>query len=129
MYTGVVVKVRGYAFVLAVVLTATPVLGMVCQMDCDQPPAASACHKSAASPEGPTLRGARHACDHDHTSGKPALLTSSNVRDSAVTFVALRVAIPGHTSSPDARLAATSIHGPPGLSGRSTPSRIPVLRI
>ena len=122
-------KDRRYAFVLAVVLTATPVLGMFCQMDCEQPPAASACHKSAASPEGPTLRGARHACDHDHTSGQAALLTSSDVRDSGVTFVALTVAISGHTSSLEARLAATSIHGPPGLSGRSTASRITVLRI
>jgi hypothetical protein len=123
------VKFRWCAFVLALLLTATPVLGMVCQMDCDQPPATSACHKSAASPEGPAVRNAGHPCGHDHTSGKPAVLTTSNARDCAVTIVALTATIVGHTSSADARLPAASMHGPPGLSGRTTVSRIPVLRI
>jgi len=122
------VKFRCYAFVVALLLTATPVLGMVCRMDCDQPAATSACHKSAASPEGSAIRDAGHPCGHDHASGKPAVITSSIARDSAVTIVALASTSLGQSSS-DTRLPAASMHGPPGPGGRSTASRITVLRI
>ena len=130
MYTGTVVMARSFAFVLALMLTATPVLGVVCEMDCDQPPATSSeCHESTASPGGPTVRGAQHGCDHDHTTGSPALLASASGRDSIVNFVAIPVPTLAHASVTDARVAILAIHGPPGLSGRSTSSHNTVLRI
>ena len=129
MYTETVVRSRCFAFVFALLLTATPVLRIVCEMDCDQPPATSACHKSAASPDGPTLRGAQHSCAHDHSTGSPALLTSTSARDSVGTFIALPVTTLAHASVTDARVPNLAVHGPPGLSGRSTSFRITVLRI
>src|SRR5687767_15398471 len=89
LYTGKVVKIRCFALVLALLSIASPVLGLVCQMDCDQPPAAATCHESNGSPHGPTVRAAHHACDHDHTSGSPALLTAASPRDSLRTFIAV----------------------------------------
>jgi hypothetical protein len=132
MYTGTVVAARFFAFVLALLLAATPVLGVVCEMDCDQPPATSSeseCHKSAVSPGGPTVRGAQHGCDHDHTTGGPALLASASARDSVAHFVAIQLPALAQVSAPDARVAILAMHGPPGLSGRNTSSTITVLRI
>jgi hypothetical protein len=130
MYTGTVVTARSFAFVLALSLTATPVLGVMCEMDCDQPPATSAeCHESTASPGAPTVRGAHHGCDHAHMTGSPALLASASGRDSIINFVAIPVPTLAHASVTDARVAILAIHGPPGLSGRSTSSHNTVLRI
>ena len=130
MYTGTVVAARSFAFVLALLLTATPVLGVVCEMDCDQPLASSSeCHKSAVSPGGPTVRGAQHGCDHDHTTSGPALLASASARNSVAHFVAIQLPTLAHVSAPDARVAILAMHGPPGLSGRNTSSTITVLRI
>ena len=130
MYTGNVVKLRSLAFVLALLLTATPVLGVVCQMDCDQPPAkSSACHESAAARGEPTVRSAQHGCDHDQTTGSPALLASISARDSVAHFVANRLPTLAAVSAPDARVAILAMHGPRGVSGRNTSSTISVLRI
>lgn len=129
MYTGSVVRFRCFALVLAVLLAATPVLAVVCAMDCDQPPSTPACHTSVASLDGPSLRSTGHLCDHDHTAGSPALLVGSSARGFAETFVALPVPTLAHLSLSDARLAIASMHGPPGLSARSTSSRLTVLRI
>jgi hypothetical protein len=129
MYTGGVVRLRSFALALLLQLAATPVIGLVCEMDCDQPPAALDCHESTDPPDGPTVRGAQHPCDHDHTTGSPALLAGGSARDVIGTFIA--VSIPGFASAsvPDARVAVAAIHGPPGLSGRSTARHITVLRI
>ena len=118
------------AFMLALLLTAMPVLGLVCEMDCDQQPTTSSeCHESAASPGGPTVRGAQHGCDHDHTTGSPALLASAGARDSVAHFVATQLPTLAHVSAPDARVAILAMHRPPGVSARSTSSTITVLRI
>lgn len=129
MYTGKVVMARSFAFVLALFLTATPVLGVVCEMDCDQPAASAECHTSAASPVGPIVRAAQHGCDHDHSTGSPAVLASAIARDSGVNFVAIPVPTLAHVSVTDARVATLAMHEPPGLSGRSTSSHNTVLRI
>jgi hypothetical protein len=129
MYTRTV-RLRSFAFVLALLLTATPLLGVVCEMDCDQPPATSSeCHKSTASPGGPTVGGTQHRCDHDHTTGSPALLASTNARDSVGSVIAIQVPTLAHVSVTDARVPILAMHGPPGLSGRNTFFRITVLRI
>ena len=129
VYTGRVVRLRLFALFFALALAATPVLGVVCQMDCDQLRATPTCHESAGSPDGPTLRDAQHACNHDHSTGSPALLSSASARDSVGAFVALPLTTLAQASVPDARVAILAIHGPPGLSGRSKSSLAIVLRI
>jgi hypothetical protein len=123
------VTLRLVASLLALVLAATPVLGVVCRMDCDQVRATPICHESASSLDGPTVRGAQHACNHDHSTGRPALLSSAGARDFVGTFVTLPLTTLAHASVPDARVAILAMHGPPELSGRSTSSHTIVLRI
>jgi hypothetical protein len=128
MYTGQVVKFRVFAFVLALLVAATPVLGAVCQMDCDQVPAAPACHQSMSKPDGPIVRGTHHPCDHDHTGGSPALLANATAHDSAASVVGVSVPTATHEALVDVRPAA-STHGPPGPNSLSTSSLITILRI
>jgi len=129
MYTGSVVRVRAIALVLGLFLGVAPVIRVICEMDCDQPLTASHCHESTGSPGGPTVRGAEHACDHDHTPGGPALLTSASARDLVTTLIALPLATLAHASVTDARMAILAVHGPPGLSGRSTSFQSTILRV
>jgi hypothetical protein len=129
MYTGQVVKFRVFAFVLALLVAATPVLGAVCQIDCDQAPAAPACHQSMSKPVGPIVRGTHHSCDHDHTGGSPALLANATARDSAASVVGVSVPTATHEALVDVRLTVTSTHGPPGPNSLSTSSLITILRI
>ena len=117
---------------LALLVAATPVMGIVCAMDCERPVAtASTCHEaSATAPQNDvTLQAVLHACDHDHTGGSPALAAAGD-RDSAAFSVVAQ--------APTAALvivagtyAATAVgsHGPPGLTPRSSLSRPTVLRI
>lgn len=130
MYTGSVVKVRVFAFVLALAFAATPLLGVVCQMDCDQPVKSLICHESTTS-DGARVRSANHPCDHDHMGGSPALVTgAAGARDSIETGrVSVAVSALVHATVPDVRTAMTDMHGPPGISGRSVSSRTSVLRI
>ena len=130
-YTGGVVRRRSFALVLALVVAATPVIGLVCAMDCDQPPAASApCHDESVSHGGLTLRGTSHACDHDHTGASPALLAGSSARDSVGTSVEVGSPTLVHALLSEAHTAAAgAMHGPPVLNARSTSSHITVLRI
>jgi hypothetical protein len=129
MYTGTVVKVRLFASPLAFLLAATPVLGVVCQMDCDQQAAAPACHhQSLAATEGPMLRST-HLCDHDHSGGSPALQAGTPARESSGTLVGISVPPVRPAAVADARLNVASTHGPPGSSSLSTSSLATVLRI
>jgi hypothetical protein len=131
MYTGKAVRFRSFALVLALLLVATPVLGVVCEVECDQPPAASPpCHDATVPQDGTMLRGTAHACDHDHRDGSPALLTGALGRDAV--GAAFEIVLPAsvHTFFFVTRLAtAAAMYGPPNLSGRSTSSHITVLRI
>lgn len=129
MYTGAVVRLRSFALVLVLCCVATPLMSVVCEMDCDRPPATSTCHTSTDSPDGPIVRGAQHGCDHDHASASPALLTSASPRDSIGTFAAVPVPAFAGASIPDAGMATAAMHGLPGPSGRSTSSQITILRI
>jgi hypothetical protein len=131
MYTGGVVRLRSFALALALLVAATPVIGVVCVVDCDRslatwPP----CHDATVSHDGITLRAAPHACDHDHTGKSPALLTGANTRDSVGISVAASAPTLVHAILPEAHAAtACALHGPPGLATRSTSSLITVLRI
>ena len=130
MYTGIV-RLRSFALALALLVAATPVIGIVCAMDCGQPPATSStCHDGSVPHAGITLRGTPHACDHDHGGAKPALLTSSSARDSAGTSVAALAPAFVLAILPEAPASgAGAMHGPPGLSARSTSFQTTVLRI
>ena len=132
MYTGKVVRLRSFALVLGLVVAATPAISVLCQMECDQPRAGSAspCHEASVPDDGTAVRGVPHACDHDHTGGSAALLTSANGRDSGGGLMAAPALGPKHALVPEARLAASpGMHGPPGPTGLSTPSHLTVLRI
>ena len=122
-------KLRLFAFIVALVLAAMPTFRAVCQMDCDQVRATPTCHESPSSPDGPTVRGAQHACNHDHSTGSPALLASVSARDSAANFVVIPVPTLAHAFVPDAGVTILAMHGPPGLSDRSTSFTITILRI
>jgi hypothetical protein len=130
MYTGVV-RLRSFALALALLVAATPAIGIVCAMDCDRPPPTSLpCHGATVPPDGTTLRAAPHACDYDHTGGSPALLASASARDS----VGISLVAPALTLAlailPEAHAAtAEAMHGPPGLSAPGTSFHITVLRI
>jgi len=116
---------------LALLFASTPVLEIVCEMDCDRPAApSSACHNASVPQDGATLRGAAHACDSDHAGSRLARLTSANGRDPVgPAFDAARPAV-AHGYSPDTETAPTAVmHDPPGLTGRSTSSHLIVLRI
>src|SRR5262245_27920128 len=122
-----VVRLRLFTSALALVIGATPLMGVLCRMDCDQPPAASRCHESLAVPDGPIVRGTHHPCDHDHIAGSPALIASSAARDSVGGLVAA-VPLPAltYTLMPDAGSAVASLHGPPSSDRRSLFSRTTV---
>jgi hypothetical protein len=130
MYTDTVVPFRLFALALALLVAATPVIGVVCAMDCERPPAASpACHDSMVPDDGTMLRAAPHACDHGQT-GDPALLTNDSTRDSVGNSVApatptraLAILFEAHAA------AADLMHGPPGVRSRSTSVHITILRV
>jgi hypothetical protein len=130
MYTGIV-RLRSFALALALLVAATPVIGIVCTMDCGQPPATSStCHDGSVHHASVTFRSAPHACDHDHGGANPALLTSSSARDSTGTSVAALAPAFVLAILPEAPAsAADAMHGPPGLSVRSTSFQTTVLRI
>jgi hypothetical protein len=113
---------------MALLVAVTPVLGFVCQMDCDRP-LKPTCHETIASFDGPTIGAVHHACDHDHTGARAALVGSAGVREAVgPSFVSNaptpfgQVAVPGIAAMFD-------MHGPPGPSARSVSSRTTVLRI
>ena len=130
MYTGIV-RLRSFALALALLVAAAPVIGIVCAMDCDQPPAVSfTCHDANVPHAGMTLRNAPHACDHDHGGASPALVTSSSARDSAGISVAASASPFVIAILPEANAAtAGATHDPPGLSARRPSFHITVLRI
>ena len=121
-------SIRAFAFVLALLVAASPALELVCQMDCDQPLKSASCHESTASPIAPSLRNVHLACDHDHAA-PPALVSSGGVRDSRVAAADALATAPSHVAAVGANLPAASRHGPPRLDSRSLFSRTTVLRI
>jgi hypothetical protein len=123
------VRIRSFALVLALVVGSAPAVSLVCEMDCAHPPAASTlCHETVPG-DGSTLR-AVHICDHDQAGGGPALLTSATGRDSAGSSFAAAPLTVAASVVPEAPLVTGApMYGPPGPGGRSTSSRVTVLRI
>ena len=128
MYTWRVVKFRLFGFVMALLVAVTPVLGFVCQMDCDRP-LKPTCHETMGSFGGPTIGAVHHACDHDHTGARAALVGSTGTREAVGPgFVSIAPTAFGQATVPDIA-AMFDMHGPPGSSARSVSSRTTVLRI
>jgi hypothetical protein len=128
MYTGSV-KLRLLALMLALAVTATPVIGSVCQLDCQQPkPVSTRCHDAAVPDDGTTFRDAPHRCDRDHVGGSAALLTGVIGRNvvtgafAAVPSPLIRVL----KAEPHAATREGN-HAPPGPPGST--SAFTVLRI
>jgi hypothetical protein len=132
MYTERVVRLRSFALMLALLVAATPVVGILCAMDCEPPVAAApSCHEASAT--GPqdavTLRAVLHACDHDHTGGSPSV-TVAGERDSAGFSVVAQASAAAVAIFDEAYAATTvGLHGPPGLTTRRSLARSTVLRI
>src|SRR5262245_36184960 len=127
MYTHLV-KFRLFAFAVALLLAATPVLGVVCQMDCDQQSAAPPCHQSMSAPNGPMVRGT-HRCDHDHAGGSPAVQAGTTARDSLGALVDVSVPAVSHAVTADVRSTVAATYGQPGSTTLSPSFRTTVMRI
>jgi hypothetical protein len=131
MYTRGAVTLRSFALALALLIAATPVIGVVCAMDCHPAPATSSlCHEAAVPHDRVTFRAAPHACDHDQTGGTAALLAIASARDCARISTVATAPTPALAMLPEADAAAADAeHGPPGLGVRMTSFHITVLRI
>lgn len=128
-YTGDVVRSRSLALFLAVLVAATPILGLVCAIDCEEPAAAaSSCHVAESSTAVQKMAGTLHRCDQDHTTGAPAVVFGSSARECLGAFVPLVFATIAPAPGRDP-LAIRAMHGPPGPGGRDTSFLNTVLRI
>jgi hypothetical protein len=101
-------------------IAATPVLSVVCEIDCEAVPAASTCHEAQSAPEEQTLRGI-HGCEYAHSTG-PALQASANARDAVGTLIAVPLAGLTPAAIPNAVAAGVGVHGPPGFKAPGTSS-------
>ena len=114
---------------VALLLAAAPVIGVVCALDCDRP-ASPPCHGAAPAHDGIAWQVAAHACGHEHMGASLGLLSSAIVRH----MVEISVAAPSLTlvfvGLPKVNPATTSAsNGPPGLTPRNMSSPISVLRV
>jgi hypothetical protein len=123
-----VVRVRCVALVLLLTVAVVPVIGVVCELDCDKAGARSACHGAAAG-ETAVLRGNVHGCGHGHLAGAPALLARASSRAHEVWPDALPLLFVPTVSPAPELPAALTLHGPPGLDSRNTNAIPTVLRI
>ncbi len=130
MYTSSV-RLRLFACAFALLFAVTPLMGLICQLDCRTARAAAAtapCHETAAADKGSTTVRGTHGCTHDHGGDGPALLTSASAPDMSVAPVAtLSVLVPPLLSAAQAHRIA--MHGPPGFDARLQTSLTTVLRI
>ena len=130
MYT-LSVRLRLFAFTFALLFAVTPVLGVICQLDCGAAQAAAptaTCHETAGPDKGATTVRGTHGCTHDYMGDGLALLTSASARDISVAPIAiLSVLVPPLLGAAQAQRIA--MHGPPGFDARLQTSLITVLRI
>ena len=130
-YTGKVVTIRSGAFMLALLVAVSPLIGVVCALDCDRPSAASPpCHVAAVSDDGVTWQISPHACGHEHMNASPGLLSSAGARNMAVSSVAASSLALVFVNRPAVEVIAASVlHGPPGVTSRSRSLPITILRV
>ena len=130
-YTGKVVTIRFGAFMLALLVAVSPLIGVVCALDCDLPSAASPlCHVAAVSDDGVAWQVSPHSCGHEHMNASPGLLSSASSRNMAESSVAAPSLTPVFVILPAVDVIAASVlHGPPGVTPRSRSLPITVLRV
>lgn len=125
-------RLRSFALMLALLVAATPVMGVVCATDCERPVAtASSCHEaSAAAPQDVvTLRQVLHSCDHDHSGASPGLAATGE-RDPGRTSAVAQAPMAARAILPQAYAAsAVRLHGPTELTPRNSLSHSTILRI
>jgi hypothetical protein len=121
------VRLRPVAFILVFVLMVAPILGVVCDIECDQVPIATACHDADTAPEGPTIDGPR-ICRQHYSAGSPVLITNGYARESVGTLGATPLT---SVTSPSVVVASARVgmHGPPRPSGHTFSSSIAILRM
>jgi hypothetical protein len=127
MYTRNV-NVRALAFVVALCLGLSPIIGAVCELDCDAPQArqmTQECHAASELSHGTTVRAAAHACGHQHADIR-AFVAGPNARETAL---ASSSAVTPHfvVAARQASLVPL-MHGPPSSTIR-TNALSTVLRI
>ena len=122
---------RAAALLIVLALSATPVAGIVCGLNCESDSSSRAshipeCHAHAASPHGAAIQGV-HICDHDVNCGSFVVKGQESLVGSAAMH-----AIGGSLSmaSDNGRIVASVFAtSPSGASALPSPSRITVLRI
>jgi hypothetical protein len=117
------VRFRAVAFVIALFFGLSPVVGAICELDCDdsQPKQTQQdCHRTPGSTDGTSVRDGGHACGHRHND-VPAFVAGPNARDVTSLSVAVLPAATLHSVAP-AREGSRSplTHGPPGSTARIT---------
>jgi hypothetical protein len=127
MYTGIV-KRRAFTLVLTLVVAATPVVGVICEIDCDAPRGTQqTCHEPAGAREVVSLRNSGHECrrQHDPTEATVANASAGNLGTSSIAaFLPIG---PSVVATDQSRPAC--VHGPPGSSARTVTSLNTILRI
>lgn len=124
-------RLRSFALGVALVVAVSPVISVVCVLDCDRPSATSlACHSASTTREGATVRGIPHACSHVHLADPAALVTAATSRQQVVpSVVAASLYIVRASLALPATGPVFSMHDPPGLTAGSAKSLTTVLRI
>jgi hypothetical protein len=122
MYTRTV-NVRVAAFVIAMTFGVSPVVGPMCELNCDASQATQTkrdCHGGSESSDDTTIRAFGHACGHHHDDVR-AFVTGANARDVAgVSGAALTAAAPPVIVAAPQVLVVRLMHGPPGSTARIT---------
>ena len=122
---------RAAALLIVLALSATPVAGIVCDLNCESHSSSRAshipeCHAHAASPHGAAIQGV-HICDHDVNCGSFVVKgQESLVGSAAMHAIGRSLSMASDNGRIVASVFATS---PPGASALPSPSRITVLRI
>jgi hypothetical protein len=127
MYTESV-RFRAFTCVLTLLVATAPVIGVICELDCDAPKAArQTCHEPVVTRDAMIVRAAGHACRHQ-PGPTEATVTNASARDfgtsSIATFLPIRAFLAGRD-----QIRPNTVHGPPGSRPRGATSLTLVLRI
>ncbi len=131
MYTDNVVRVRLLALIVTVVVVVSPMLGVLCQIDCNRLQAIPACHQSTTSSGTTNLRSAQHVCDHNHANDSLGVVTGPDSGRDTLALSQFSVALSTLSWGGVREIhgVPAGMHGPPGIIGRRVSSSIPILRV
>jgi hypothetical protein len=120
------VRRRAFTLVLTLLIAAAPVVGLICELDCDAPRGTGqTCHTGAR--DVVSLRNSGHECRRQHDPTE-ATVTNASTGNFGTSSIAAFLAIgPSVVATGQSRPAC--VHGPPGSSARSVTSLNTILRI